>query len=179
MKAATLELQDEHDLISRMLSTLDWLVVRLESGASVDDSLVMAQLEFVGNFVAGCHHRKEEELVFPIMDRRGGDEAELASRLREEHRRAEELLETLRSSWSSGDATAAARTASELASLLRDHIDVENTIAFAYVEMALTDDEKDALIAELERFNRGTRACDRARAEGLLDDVIRQISSYA
>ena len=68
---ATEILRKEHDAILRMLDALDQTSLQLLGGASVQPSTLEGLLEFFQLFADRCHHGKEEDLLFPLLERRG------------------------------------------------------------------------------------------------------------
>src|SRR3990172_1630012 len=68
---ATDVLREEHEVIRRVLASVRELVRRLEAGEDVEPDLVEKLLEFITGFADGCHHKKEEDNLFPLLERRG------------------------------------------------------------------------------------------------------------
>lgn len=60
-------LKEEHRLIERVLMCLE----RAVAGDRVDVAVLAPGLEFVRGFADALHHRKEEDVLFPLMERRG------------------------------------------------------------------------------------------------------------
>ena len=175
MEVVTKGLQEEHIVIGRFLTSLEWLSLKLESGALVDPDVVGLQLKFLRNFVSACHHRKEEAYLFPSVRGRDADVDRLIDELVGEHREAERLTASIEDGWTSGDLSEVASAASSLASLLRRHISVENDVAFAYVEMFLDDEKKRALAKEMESFD-SQNSCDINAYEEIVESIARSIA---
>ena len=68
---ATSVLMDEHRIIERMLGDLELASERLASGAPIRPGFFLDAAEFVKGFADGCHHRKEEGVLFPAMELAG------------------------------------------------------------------------------------------------------------
>jgi len=68
---ATEELRKEHSAIEVMLGILEEISARLESGAKVDPDHLERILEFIRIFADKCHHGKEEDFLFPAMEKAG------------------------------------------------------------------------------------------------------------
>src|SRR5262245_60171244 len=64
-------LKHEHRVIERALRALEGLCLRLEWGASVPASALGQFVEFITDFANRFHHGKEEEYLFPVLERRG------------------------------------------------------------------------------------------------------------
>jgi hemerythrin-like domain-containing protein len=67
----TEELSTEHQAILLMIRVLDKMSDRLESGGEVDTSHLEKAVEFIKVFADKCHHGKEEDLLFPAMEKAG------------------------------------------------------------------------------------------------------------
>ena len=60
-------LQQEHRIIEQVLSCLEKLVEQARSGGGLDRSAASRAIEFFRTFADGCHHRKEDDFLFPMM----------------------------------------------------------------------------------------------------------------
>ena len=65
---ATQQLKAEHEGINLMLGILDEICGRIESDKTVNLQHVEGILEFLRVFVDQCHHGKEEEILFPVLE---------------------------------------------------------------------------------------------------------------
>jgi hemerythrin-like domain-containing protein len=71
MPSAILVLRKEHDAILKMLSAMEEAARRIESGKPVAPETLESLLEFFRLFADRCHHGKEEDLLFPLLESRG------------------------------------------------------------------------------------------------------------
>jgi hemerythrin-like domain-containing protein len=67
----TAELSHEHQAILKMIRILGRMADRLDAGAAVDPEDLEAAVDFVRGFADKCHHAKEEDLLFPEMEKAG------------------------------------------------------------------------------------------------------------
>lgn len=136
MIVLTQDLQGEHAIILGNLAVL-------ESSGPVGE-----ELEFLERYVDGCHHAKEELVLFPALESvgRGGD-----ALIREALDQHEELRELVRELRSGGPPSLAIR----LAGLLRSHIEMEDSVTYAVAEYAFSDDEKRDLLESMGRLHAG------------------------
>jgi hemerythrin-like domain-containing protein len=67
----TEELKKEHEAIKLMIRIMGSVSDRLESGKKVDPKHLDSILEFIKVFADKCHHAKEEDLLFPAMEKAG------------------------------------------------------------------------------------------------------------
>ncbi|MGQ9493468.1 MAG: hemerythrin domain-containing protein [Anaerolineae bacterium] len=68
---ATEQLMEEHRAIETVLNILENVCQRLETGKAVDAEHLEHILEFIRIFADRCHHGKEEDLLFPAMEKAG------------------------------------------------------------------------------------------------------------
>jgi hemerythrin-like domain-containing protein len=149
---ATQVLSEEHRVIERVLSALEtgaWLLAQ-ENGLQPD--FFIQATDFIKGFADGCHHKKEEGVLFKTMVANGAPqeggpvgvmlyEHELARRYTAALRKAAERLK-------GGDESARAdviENARHYAALLRQHIGKEDTILFPMADRLIPSDQHDAV----------------------------------
>lgn len=64
---ATEVLMEEHRVIERVLVVLEKAAQRLDGGEVIQPTFFIDAAEFVKGFADGCHHKKEEGVLFPAM----------------------------------------------------------------------------------------------------------------
>jgi len=67
---ATQQLVDEHRAVSLMLKILDSIFIKAKD-TTIDLEDVKQVIGFLKGFVDKCHHGKEEDILFPELERRG------------------------------------------------------------------------------------------------------------
>jgi hemerythrin-like domain-containing protein len=67
----TEELKEEHKIILRMLKILEKTAQNLEEGKEVKPEVFKKAVDFIRNFADRCHHGKEEDTLFPMMEKYG------------------------------------------------------------------------------------------------------------
>jgi len=67
----TEELKEEHKVILRMLKILERAAQDLEEGKKVPAEIFKKAVDFIRNFADRCHHGKEENTLFPMMEKYG------------------------------------------------------------------------------------------------------------
>ncbi len=156
--AATTILRQEHDAILQMLDVSEALAQRLAAGAPVEPQRLTEMLEFFQTFADRCHHGKEEDLLFPLLERKGLMRAGgPVGVMLDEHEQGRALVRRMTDAaqaYNDHDATAGRRYADasrRYASLLRQHIDKENHILFMLADRLLSPAEQDDLVRAFER----------------------------
>jgi hemerythrin-like domain-containing protein len=182
---ATEILRKEHDAILKMLDALDQTSVQLLSGASVQSSTLQDLLEFFQLFADRCHHGKEEDLLFPLLERRGiPRERGPIGVMLSEHDQGRELIQQMKAAAAEyeKEPQAAGKRWSEAAriysQLLREHIMKENNVLFRIAEQILSPEEQTSLAAdfekaEIEKMGAGTHERLHARMGQLLEEITR------
>ncbi len=161
------QLKEEHQGIKLMLDIREEVCRRMDAGKDADLADLDRILEFLKVFVDKCHHAKEEDCLFPEMERTGVPRqggpigvmlAEHESG-RERIRGMSEAVEQLRR----GDRSGAARfteNARGYIGLLRAHIDKEDGVLYPIADMRLSPKQQQELgdrfeKIEEERIGRG------------------------
>ena len=156
---ATDILMDEHRVIERVITALELATNRLSTGQTVRPGFYIDASEFIKGFADGCHHKKEEGVLFPAMEAAGvprdggpigamlGDHE--AGRLFNRNMRAaaERLV--------AGDKSAGAeieRNALGYARLLRQHIMKEDNVLFPMADRVIPVEKQIEVAAAFERI---------------------------
>ena len=183
MATATDVLRKEHDAILRMLEVTDQVAEQLDRGEKVAPGTLDDLLEFFRLFADRCHHGKEEELLFPALERKGMPrQAGPIGIMLIEHERGRALIQQMAqegTAYAAGTAGAAGRwsqAARGYVQLLREHIYKENNILFVLAEQILTGSEQQELAAafdqvEEEKMGAGTHE----RLHALIDKLTAEV----
>jgi hemerythrin-like domain-containing protein len=176
-------LRKEHEAILKMLGATEAAAHRIQSGGAVPGETLEGLLEFFRLFADQCHHGKEEDLLFPLLESRGlprsGGPTGVMLHEHEQGRALVRQMAEAVEALKSGDASGAARWAQAglgYAELLRAHIDKENNILFVMAENMLTPEEQKQLAAdfdriEVEKMGAGTHERLHAKMEKLLAEL--------
>lgn len=180
---ATEVLRKEHEAILKMLDATDEVGLRLSRGEAVAPSTFAGLLEFFQLFADRCHHGKEDDLLFPLLEKKGMPrESGPIGVMLTEHDRGRELVREMElASAPSQDMSGPSgrrwvQASAEYTHLLRDHIAKENNVLFQMAETLLTAEEQERLAGEFERIEIekmgvGTHERLHARMERLLSDI--------
>ena len=68
---STASLRRDHDLIEKVIKSMETTVLMLRGGAIVPESILMQVMDFATNFTDTCHHSKEENTLFPALAKSG------------------------------------------------------------------------------------------------------------
>jgi hemerythrin-like domain-containing protein len=154
---ATQILVHEHEVITQALTALDAMAGRLAAGQAVPQSDLEALLEFFTVFADGCHHAKEEGILFPALEAAGmpRDGGPIGVML-EEHGEGRRLVVRMRQELGAvaGDAAARRRfadAAREYVAVLEQHIAKENGVLLPGADRMLSEQKDREITAAFER----------------------------
>ena len=130
-------LKAEHQVILRVIRVLGTLMDRYEESGAFAESSLARCVEFIRLFADACHHGKEEDLLFPVLESRGipreGGPIEV---MLYEHQMARELTKEMSQAlalFRTGDVAAKrqfCQAARNYIDLLTKHIFKEDNILF-------------------------------------------------
>jgi hemerythrin-like domain-containing protein len=161
-------LMQEHRLIERVLDALELAAGHLERSHPVPPTFFLEAADFIAGFADGCHHRKEEGVLFGAMIESGVPSGDgVIEMMLDEHAQGRAFTRTLRDAarrLQSGDASARAQVISSVrgyVALLRDHIAKEDEMLFPMAGELFTPEQHGRVIdgfARLEREDAGAGA---------------------
>jgi hemerythrin-like domain-containing protein len=167
-------LRDEHVVILRVVDALERWLNRLEAGKSAPAETLENAVAFIKGFADGCHHRKEEDLLFPALEE-GGPFGPVAVML-EEHDEGRSyvrgLTEGLHHLESDSGRKSVLTNGRQYVALLRAHIDKENEVLFPLSERMLSDDAMHGLAHAFEDME-AEQAGDHERFLALAAEIER------
>ena len=154
---ATEQLKAEHKGIKLMLRIIGKMCERLESGGKVEPEHLEQALEFLKVFADKCHHAKEEELLFPELEKLGvpREEGPIGVMLAE-HNKARECVKAIGegiSRYKAGEKRGAAQiveNGNAYIRLLAAHIDKEDYVLYPVADAKLPRNVQDELLAKFE-----------------------------
>lgn len=158
MKAIEI-LVEEHKLISDGLDLLTTGAEKIVRGQNPPKEFFEKAIDFTRKFTNEFHHYKEEIVMFGLLAQKheGAIDAEI-ERLRSQHDALHNYMNEISSALdaysqdSDSETRRLHRNLNDYINTLRGHIAAENRIFYPMVVKALTDDEKDALLVEFEKY---------------------------
>ena len=150
-------LVDEHAVITSMLDAVEAVANRPDNAGEFPQEFYEKALDFFATFADKCHHAKEEDQLFPLLESRGVPrEGGPIGCMLHDHEAGRAHVAAARGALArtaTGDRAARAtvrREALAYVGLLRQHILKENTILFVLGDQYLTGSDKAEL---LKKFN--------------------------
>jgi hemerythrin-like domain-containing protein len=149
---ATDVLSDEHRVIENVLNTLESAADRLGNGQPVRPEFFLSAVDFIHGFADGCHHQKEEGVLFKHMEAAGMPvQGSPIGVMLTEHELGRQYTRELLSAvqgMQAGDAGAnqkAIQSAHSYVALLRQHIFKEDKILFPMADHVIPARKHDAV----------------------------------
>ena len=173
------QLREEHRVVTTALAILAAMADRAQSSGHLHVVDAEKLLEFFRVFVDRCHHRKEEGLLFPLLEevgigRNGGPIGVMLA----EHSRGRDSVAALSmavAAYGAGDLAAPEEFALQARlyeELLTRHIDKENGVLFVLAERHLDDATLAGLERRMAEFEREEIGAGRHQAlHRLLNDL--------
>ncbi len=168
-------LREEHRVIERALAALETAVERLEAGRAVPQEVLEGLLDFVRGFADGCHHRKEEGVLFPYLEARGlpRDEGPLGVMLAE-HDVGRRHVKAMAEAVEQEETATFVAHARAYMDLLHDHIAKEDNVLFPMAEQLVEPEDAPSLRSQFERAEADLEG-DHERYLGLVAEVERAL----
>jgi hemerythrin-like domain-containing protein len=150
-------LMSEHRVIEQVLACLDKIAEDAFEKGAIELESARDVLVFLRTFLDGCHHGKEEQRLFPAMERCGlPPHAGPTAVMRQEHEMGRGHVRKMGdavAAFETGDRRAVDAFASEargFTDLLREHIAKEDQILFPMADRMLPAAVQDELLAGFE-----------------------------
>lgn len=145
-------LRHEHEVILRVLSAFERMLKSAESGAAPDRQAVSKAVEFFRGFADGCHHAKEEDCLFPALERAGlPTQGGPVGIMLEEHEQGRAYIREIARGNEEDTPEARKRLVDHgwgYVQLLRAHILKENEILFPLAEKSLPQSAMESVYGE-------------------------------
>jgi hemerythrin-like domain-containing protein len=183
MMLATDLLRSEHRVIEQVLSCLAKVANDCDSQRKLDGVIARQILDFFHIFADQCHHMKEEQQLFPLLELRGFSPSSGPTEvLRGEHDLGRRLLQGLSEAIPGaalGNTDACQRfvnLARGYIHLIREHIVKEDARLFPMASELLTDDDQHALLEAFEKVeNKEMHAATHEKYLRLADDLAERL----
>ena len=171
-------LSSEHRVIEQVVAALEAAADRLDAGERMRPGFFEDAVRFIVEFSDGCHHAKEERVLFPALVKHGlpADTGPVAVMLYE-HDEGRRLTAGLRdaaakmAAQQAGAPDLVADYARAYAALLAQHIFKEDNILFPLASRVVPAAEWQAIGDEAERVEHGDHGAYEKLARKLCDDA--------
>ncbi|WP_320053173.1 hemerythrin domain-containing protein [uncultured Acetobacteroides sp.] len=156
---ATQQLKDEHEGIKLMLKIMEKISIAIEQGKEPNVAHYERIVDFLKGFADKCHHGKEEDILFPELEKHGiPNEGGPVGVMLSEHRKGREYIKALADALEdlkAGNKNAAkgiVEASAGYVQLLRNHIEKENNVLFMMADKVLDEKEQSEIYEAFERL---------------------------
>ncbi len=176
-ESPTRQLAAEHEYVKLVVGAMDDEVAYIERTGRVPVERVAQMIDFTRNFTDGDHHAKEEDLLFPLLEKRSAAAGGTVSVLLSEHEAARGCIGAIDAALPDAERSEEARgvIAENLklyAFLLPLHIGKEDTVLFPLTEKVLSVREQEMLAEGLARVEaEGGNAAARERYHAMAHEL--------
>ena len=151
----------EHRLIEQTISLIRKESEDIINTGRVDLSLLTDMVDFMRTYADRCHHGKEEDILFRVLEKKEMTEEHRAmmARLVDDHRRSRALTSQLNDlllpfrRGARGAVEEVVEILQALSTVYPDHIEREDKHFFPAAMKYLTNEERDAMLKEFEKFD--------------------------
>jgi len=142
---STVSLKKDHDLIEKVLRAMWATIPLLKNGKTIPEPIILQVIDFTKNFTDVCHHGKEENSLFPALEKKGmpKESGPIAVMLMEHQitrKLALRMEESSKNYIKTGNPTNLITDLEEYINHVVQHIWKENNRLFEMAEMALRND---------------------------------------
>ena len=180
---STESLQKDHKLIEKVLQALDATIKLLKDGKQIPEQILLPTIDFTQNFTDVCHHGKEEEALFPALEKAGMPSHMGSIRMMiVEHQRTKAIAEQIELSskkyLETDDSVDLIFTLEAYVQHVTEHLWKENNRLFKMAEARLINNAADVNtnLAAIEEKKLKEIGKSRSDYETLADDLEKSIS---
>lgn len=156
---ATQILMDEHRVIERVIVALEIAAGKLGKGENISPQFFLNASDFISGFADGCHHQKEEGVLFKTMSVHGTPEnsGPIAVMLHE-HEQGRQFNRQMSAAakrlaaGGQGAVNDIVQNALGYANLLRQHIQKEDQILFPMADKVIPTPQHDQVFEDFEHI---------------------------
>ncbi|MGD1079908.1 MAG: hemerythrin domain-containing protein [Candidatus Sulfotelmatobacter sp.] len=159
-RKATEELEHEHRIIQQVVGGMAVIIEKLESGKEIDPAVLTDLSEFMQTFGDKCHHGKEEDYLFKLLEKKGVPVSGCPlAVLLHEHEKGRGLLADLKLTSETyiraphAGKEALIGTLRRLIELYPAHIWKEDYLLFPMTNKLLSESEQEELRAQFEQHD--------------------------
>lgn len=154
-------LTEEHKVILKVVRACGALAEKLDMGETIPAETLLGIVEFAQEYVDRFHHHKEEDILFPALEKAGNQSVSCRLKaLRDEHQFGRKIISQLEQSINDyvevkpGGRKTVMNTLLSIPRLYPGHIYREDTIIFPMIKEALGKDQQNALVSKFEEIEK-------------------------
>lgn len=182
---STVSLRRDHDLIKKVIKAMESTIQLLNDGKQIPESILLPIIDFSIFFTDVCHHSKEENSLFPVLEQAGMPRniGPIAMMLMD-HERSREIGKEMENSTkdyiSSDNSTKLITDMQQYVEHITEHLWKENNRLFMMAEARLQYISKkvDKELNEIEESKLKETGKTREHYEQLAETLTRDVSQH-
>lgn len=181
---STASLRRDHDLIEKVVKSMEATIQLLQDGKTIPESILTQVIDFSKNFTDVCHHSKEENSLFPALEKAGmpTNMGPIAMMLMD-HEKSREIATKMENSTQKylkeNDSSDLISNMQEYVTHITEHLWKENNRLFMMAEARLQYVAKqvDSELNEIENSKLKQLGNDRAHYEKIAEDLSKHLGT--
>lgn len=180
---STTSLRRDHDLIDKVVKSMETTVQLLESGKTIPESILAPVIDFSKNFTDVCHHSKEEKSLFPALEKTGmptqmGPIAKMLMEHEITRKIGNEMEESANNYFKTNDSSKLIEDMKEYIHHVTEHLWKENNRLFMMAEARLQNVSKqiDEDLNQIEKIKLNEIGKTREEYEQIAQEFEKKIS---
>jgi hemerythrin-like domain-containing protein len=180
MNTATQNLENDHVYILQLTDVME----RMAKKRATNVNHLKSVVHIIKNYADGLHHKKEEDLLFPLFEQRSanGGCGPVGVMLME-HKQGREYVQGMIDhivTYEKGDEGALNQVYQNMlgyAELLKNHIFKENNILFRMADNAFSEDDQKLLLDKFDKIENDAKPGD--KVEDFIEAIKELSSNYS
>ncbi len=180
---STASLRRDHDLIDKVIKSMETTVQLLESGKKIHESILNPVIDFSKNFTDVCHHTQEEKSLFQELEKAGmpthmGPIAKMLMEHEVTRKIGNKMEESTNNYFKTDDATQLISDMKEYVEHVTEHLWKENNRLFMMAEVRLQNVSKqvDDELIQIEKSKLEEIGKTRAKYEQIAEEFSKKIN---
>lgn len=167
-------LLEEHEIIWSTIEAMDAEVKEIQGGKKLSQEKFGTILDVIRNFADKCHHGKEEDALFPAVEKKGINESRVVALMLEEHREGRAFVKSLADAVRNSDLEGVAMNANGYSSLLKMHIKKENAV-FPLWMKSFSEEMRRDMARKFEEIEKKTIGSKRQEYAGIAAELKKKV----
>lgn len=180
---STTSLRRDHNLIEKVIKSMETTIQLLESGKKIPESILVPVIDFSKNFTDVCHHTKEEKSLFPALGKAGmpthmGPIAKMLIEHEETRKIGTKMEDSANNYFKTDDATQLISDMKEYVEHVTEHLWKENNRLFMMAETRLKHVSKqvDDELNQIEKTKLEEVGKTRAQYEQIAEEFSKKVN---
>jgi len=152
--------------------------LKIKRNEKVPLGLFKKSVDFIKNFADKCHHGKEEEILFPFLEKRGiPKEGGPIGVMLTEHDIGRSFVRKIVDGINKNNKKTIVENSFGYIQLLRDHIEKENNILFTMADSVLTKNDSKEILKKFDEVEKRMGKGVHEKYKKLIDELEKELKN--